>query len=80
MKEEAAIDWFFDKIKSHFEHDGDLYESVVMTYAISKQKFRHQIMKAYDEGNQNQYDKICTSNHVNIDEQEYYNKTYKQHD
>ena len=38
MKNETALDWFFDKIKSHFEHDGDLFESVCFTYAIAKQR------------------------------------------
>ena len=38
MKTQTALDWFFDKIKSHFEHDGDLFESVCFTYAIAKQR------------------------------------------
>jgi len=37
---------------------------------------KHQIMSAYDLGNQNQYNKICISNYVNIDEEQYYNETY----
>jgi hypothetical protein len=35
-----AIDWFYDKIKSHFTHDGDLFETFNFTYAIAKQKER----------------------------------------
>jgi hemerythrin len=40
---ETALDWFFDNIKSHFEHDGDLMESVTFAYAIAKDKERKQI-------------------------------------
>ncbi len=34
----TALDWFYDKIKSHFKHDGDLAESVLFYYSIAKQK------------------------------------------
>lgn len=33
----TAVDWYFDKIKSHFEHDGELFESAVWTYEQAKQ-------------------------------------------
>jgi len=36
-QEFKTLDWFFDKIKSHFEH-GDIFESICLTYAIAKQK------------------------------------------
>lgn len=36
----TTIDWFFDKIKSHFEHDGDLLETLTFTASIAKQKER----------------------------------------
>ena len=36
----SALDWFYDKIKSHFEHDGDALETLNFTYAIAKQKER----------------------------------------
>lgn len=39
-KQTTAVDYFFDKIKSHFEHDGDLLESVTFLYAICKEKER----------------------------------------
>jgi hypothetical protein len=38
---------------------------------------KHQIMKAYDEGNQNQYNKINIVDYLNVNEEEYYNETYK---
>jgi hypothetical protein len=37
-KTQTSVDWFFDKIKSHFEHDGDLLETNTFTYAIAKRK------------------------------------------
>jgi hypothetical protein len=41
-KTKTALDWFYDKIKSHFEHDGDLLETINFTMAIAKQKERDQ--------------------------------------
>jgi hypothetical protein len=38
---------------------------------------KHQIMKAYDMGNQNQYDKINIKDYLNVNEEEYYKETYK---
>jgi hypothetical protein len=51
-KKQTAVDWYFDKIKSHFEHDGDLYEVACMTYAIAKEKEKEQLLsfaKLYDD-------------------------------
>ena len=39
---DTPLDWFYDKIKGHFEHDGDLQESVIFAYSIAKQKEREQ--------------------------------------
>lgn len=44
-----ALDWFFDKIKSHFEHDGDLLEGVLFTYAIAKLKGTTNVIEVDDE-------------------------------
>jgi ribosome maturation protein Sdo1 len=49
---QTAVEWYFDKMKSHFEHDGDLYEVACMTYAIAKEKEKEQILsfaKLYDD-------------------------------
>lgn len=40
----TAVEWLYDKIKSHFEHDGDLLESFMMTTSIAKQKEREQMI------------------------------------
>lgn len=50
MKQQTALDWYWDKIKSHFEHDGDLLETATFTYAIAKQKEKEQIINAWDLG------------------------------
>lgn len=50
MKNKTAVEWFYDKIKSHFEHDGDLLETLTFTMAIAKKKEREQIINAYDHG------------------------------
>jgi hypothetical protein len=47
-KKQTAVEWFYDKIKSHFEHDGDLLETLTFTMAIAKQKEREQ-HKAHDD-------------------------------
>jgi hypothetical protein len=48
-KKETAVEWFYDKIKSHFEHDGDLFETLSFTMAIAKQKERDQIAEAFND-------------------------------
>lgn len=47
---QTAVEWYFDKIKSHFEHDGDLYEVACMTYAIAKLKEKEQIIESNADG------------------------------
>lgn len=73
----TAVEWYWDKIKSHFEHDGDLYEVACMTYAIAKEKEKEQIIKAFDEGQEYEY-----QYHINsapkFDSETYYQETYKQ--
>ena len=61
----TAVEWYFDKIKSHFEHDGDLFETACFTYAIAKEKEKEQIIKAID---------YCRDKY--IDSENYYNETY----
>ncbi len=42
--EKTAVEWFYDKIKSHFEHDGDLFETSIFTYSIAKKKEKQQLI------------------------------------
>jgi hypothetical protein len=48
MKHQSAVDFFYDKIKSHFEHDGDLLETLNFTYAIAKEKEYEQHGRTWD--------------------------------
>ena len=45
-KKETAVQWLYEKIKSHFEHDGDLFESVATSFSVAKLKERDQIEEA----------------------------------
>ena len=54
--DKTAVEWFYDKIKSHFEHDGELFEILGFTLEIAKTKERKQhgqtwneAIKAYEE-------------------------------
>lgn len=48
MENKTAVEWYFDKIKSHFEHDGDLFETATFTYSIAKLKEKEQLEKAIE--------------------------------
>jgi len=84
MSKQTAVEWFFDKMKSHFEHDGDLFETACMTYAIAKAKEREQSIsdycegfKASGEGWNGEYGlKDMLDVAGEIDAEDYYNKTY----
>ena len=73
-KSMTAVEWLFDKLKSHFEHDGDLLEGVIMTVEQAKQMEIEQIIQAYVEGinlvpcNVNSTDEL--------DAEQYYNETF----
>ena len=75
MKKQTAVEWFFDKMKSHFEHDGDLFETVCMTYAISKAMEKEQIVDALKYSYKRDY---FTPNFREQQElfEQYYNETY----
>jgi hypothetical protein len=47
---QTALDWFFDNLKSHFEHDGDLLEGVKMSFELAKEIEKQQIIDAYKSG------------------------------
>ena len=64
-KKQTAVEWYFEKIKSHFEHDGDLLETALFTYAIAKQKEKEQIIDACNYGD---FEELG---------EQYYNATYK---
>ena len=77
-KQTTAVDYFFDKIKSNFEHDGDKLESVAFLYAICKDKEREQHISAYEAGQDDGY-----QYHVNglprYDSETWYDNNYGIH-
>lgn len=75
---QTAVDWYFDKIKSHFEHDGDLYEIACMTYAIAKQKEAEMILKVAKESFRNGRDYLSEPWTDQVYAENYYNENYKQ--
>lgn len=76
MSNMTAVEWYFEKIKSHFEHDGDLLETALFTYAIAKQKEKEQIEDAYGHGQNNGY-MYANSKAITIRKDQYYNATFK---
>ena len=68
--EDSAIDWFYDKIRSHFEHDGDLLEVLGYTRYHAQEKFKLQILDAYQQA-----EKDCGKDFLHGDL--YYTETFK---
>ena len=67
----TAVEWFYDKIKSHFEHDGDLLETLIFTTSIAKEIEKQQIVEAY-------IDAMPRIEDIARDAAEtYYNQTFK---
>jgi hypothetical protein len=76
-KQQTAVDYFFDKIKSNFEHDGDKLESVMFLYAICKEKEREQHGKTWDSALDAGQNRAWNVMRAYDDFDDYYNETYK---
>jgi hypothetical protein len=46
----TAVEWLYNNLKSHFEHNGDLLEVVQMSFEQAKEIEKEQIAKAFDRG------------------------------
>jgi hypothetical protein len=44
---QTAVEWLYNNLKSHFEHDGDLLECVQMSMQQAKEMERANIIDAY---------------------------------
>jgi hypothetical protein len=75
-KKQTAVEWYFEKIKSHFEHDGDLFETACMTYAIAKQKEREEMMKTWTKAIDQTQERAWNVIRSYDDFDDYYNETY----
>ena len=66
---QSSIEWIYNNLKSHFEHDGDLLEAVKMSFEQAKAMHKDEIENAYWDGGQ----WVPTSGSQC---EEYYNETF----
>ena len=63
---QSSIEWIYNNLKSHFEHDGDLLEAVNMSFEQAKAMHKEEHRKTFNQG--------LMSNFQNFDD--YYNETF----
>jgi hypothetical protein len=63
---QTSVEWLYNNLKSHFEHDGDLLEVVQFSFEQAKAMEKQQIINAFKEG----YNDSGTP-------KRYYNETFK---
>jgi hypothetical protein len=44
-KQQTAIDWLYDNLKSHFKYDGDLLEGVQYSFNQAKEIYEKQMIE-----------------------------------
>jgi hypothetical protein len=44
---QSSIEWIYNNLKSHFEHDGDLLEAVKMSFEQAKAMHKEEIENAF---------------------------------
>jgi hypothetical protein len=47
---QSSIDWIYNNLKSHFEHDGDLLEAVNMSFEQAKAMHKEEIFDSFGVG------------------------------
>ena len=67
-KQQTAVDWLYNNLKSHFEHDGDLLEVVHFSLEQAKAMEKAQIMNAWALG-------VLSDD--NMTAQQYFTETYE---
>ena len=71
MTRDTAVQWLYNNLKSHFEHDGDLLEVVQFSFEQAKEMEKLDIMDAWKLGNLSTYlGKSTTA-------ENYYNNNFK---
>jgi phosphoribosylformylglycinamidine (FGAM) synthase-like amidotransferase family enzyme len=73
---QTAVEWLYNNLKSHFEHDGDLLEVVKMSFDISKEMEKQQIVDAHIEG-QRVFDNYQHTQWTTDQAEEYYKEIFK---
>jgi len=64
---QTAVEWLYNNLKSHFEHDGDLLEVVQFSLEQAKEMEKEQIVNAYND---------CEWTGDHEDGEQYYKETY----
>lgn len=77
-KQDTAVDWFYDKIKSHFEHDGDLLETLMFTASIAKEKEKQQHSETWDKAMKQLENRGYVYSRAFADFDDYYTETFNQ--
>jgi hypothetical protein len=65
---QTAVEWLYNNLKSHFEHDGDLLECVQMSMQQAKEMEKEQIKDAFILGEHQQG--------FEYEAEHYYNETF----
>jgi flagellar biosynthesis protein FliP len=65
---QTAVEWLYNNLKSHFEHDGDLLECVQMSMQQAKEMEKEQIIDAFILGELQQG--------FENEAEQYYNETF----
>ena len=47
---QSSIDWIYNNLKSHFEHDGDLLEAVKMSFEQAKAMHKEEMIEVFHAG------------------------------
>jgi hypothetical protein len=73
---QTAVEWLYNNLKSHFEHNGDLLEVVQFSFERYKEMEKYQIENAFYKGMQEQTARALI-NCLNTSPEQYYNETFK---
>ena len=49
-KQQTAVEWLYNNLKSHFEYDGDLLEVIQYSFEQAKQMEKEQRVESYKNG------------------------------
>jgi hypothetical protein len=70
----TAVEWLYNNLKSHFEHDGDLLEIVQMSFEQAKEMEKQQMKIACIR---TEYEDKAWQNLMEKQFEQYYNETFK---
>ena len=46
---QSSIEWIYNNLKSHFEHDGDLLEAVKMSFEQAKAMHKGELLDTWED-------------------------------